>query len=245
MCTVVFIPVKGNYHFASLRDENPVRLQEIFPSFIKEDNGSYLAPIDPLGGGTWLGTNGYGNVIILLNGGFKNHTKEKKYAKSRGIIVTELLAASKPVVEWNLLDLNNIEPFTLIVWSEGNLFQLVWDGNQKHRINLPKSEAHIWSSSTLYSADVKKYRTQLFNKWISTAPDVSKKSLLNFFSAYNDNYNGFLMNRNEKVKTLSYTFITLQKENATIINYHNFSSGREYNSRITLITSKNNCLSQF
>jgi len=245
MCTVVSIPGKNGYHFASLRDEDAGRQQAIVPLFIQGDNSSYLAPIDPLGKGTWLGVNEYGNVIILLNGGFENHTKQKKYAKSRGIIVTELLSDSMPVVEWNLMDLNNIEPFTLIVWSEGNLFQLVWDGKQKHRINLPKTEAHIWSSSTLYSANAKTCRTQLFNKWMSTIPCVSKLSLLNFFSGYNDNYNGFLMNRDEKVKTLSYTFITLQKGNSATVNYQDFSAGTEHSSTITLITKEQHCLTHF
>ena len=135
MCTVVFIPGKDNYFFASLRDENPARLRAIAPSFIAAPNGNYIAPTDPSGGGTWLGANEFGNVIILLNGGFKNHNRKTAYSKSRGIIVKELLADSMPVIEWNLMNLENVEPFTLIVWADDKLFQLVWDGEEKHRIN--------------------------------------------------------------------------------------------------------------
>lgn len=244
MCTVVFIPVKDGYHFASLRDERPLRLQAIVPSFI-HGNSNYIAPVDPSGGGTWAGVNDNGNVIILLNGGFQNHTKKNSYAKSRGKIVTELLADNMPVIEWNLMNLNDVEPFTLIVWSEEKLFQLVWDGCQKHRINLSKAAAHIWSSATLYGETAKNYRTALFNKWMSTSKKITKLSLLNFFNTHNDAHNGFLMTRDEKIKTLSYTFITLGKDKSAVMHYHDFLSGTEHNLTITLAIKGQHCLKHF
>jgi hypothetical protein len=241
MCTVIFIPQKSSCHFASLRDENPSRQQAIAPLLI-HSNSNYIAPVDPAGGGTWAGVNENGNVVILLNGGFQNHTKKDSYAKSRGKIVAELLADTMPVVEWNLMNLDNIEPFTLIVWSEDNLFQLVWDGNQKHRINLSKTTAHIWSSATLYSVAAKNYRTELFNKWISLSVEITRLSLLNFFYSHNDQHNGFLMNRKEKIKTLSYTFITLSKDKSAVMQYQDFLSGAEHSSVIPLKTKPHHCL---
>jgi Transport and Golgi organisation 2 len=245
MCTVVFIPVKYGYYFASLRDEDPLRQQAVNPTLIQSNESCYIAPTDPLGGGTWVGANDYGNVIILLNGGFKNHTKAGNYAQSRGIIVTELLTVPIPVAAWHTMPLNNIEPFTLIVWSEENLFQLVWDGSQKHCINLSKHKAHIWSSSTLYTADAKDMRKELFCKWMRTEPDISKSAVLNFFSEHHDSYNGFLINRNEKVKTLSYTFITLQKGNSVTMHYHDLSTDTQYHSTIAVSSKERSCSDNF
>lgn len=245
MCTVVFIPGEEKYYFASLRDESPDRQLAIIPSITQGEKSNYLAPIDPLGGGTWLGVNENGYVIILLNGGFENHTKKNNYAKSRGKIVTELLAASMPVEDWNTMDLNKIEPFTLIVWCKENLFQLVWDGMQKYHINLSKTASHIWSSATLYTAEAKNKRTALFKKWISSTEDISTQSLFNFFLLHKDSFNGFIINRNEKIKTLNYTFITVQKENNVKMNYYDFLSGAAHSSAIALIKKEQNCLTHF
>ncbi|WP_462254462.1 NRDE family protein [Ferruginibacter sp.] len=242
MCTVAFIPGKGNYYFASLRDENPGRHRALPPSLFTTINGNYIAPTDPLGGGTWVGANEFGNVIILLNGGFTNHIKKKRYAKSRGTIVKELLADSMPVVEWNLMKLENIEPFTLIVWTDEKLFELVWDGEQKHRFNLSNNQPHIWSSATLYNDDVKNIRSVLFKKWIATAPVVTNTSLLNFFKSNNDTNNGFLINRSAAIKTLSYTFIELLKNKTTTLQYLDFTFDSNYCATITLSDKEQSCV---
>jgi Transport and Golgi organisation 2 len=242
MCTVVFIPGKAKYFFASLRDENPKRQRALPPSLFTAVNGNYIAPTDPSGGGTWVGANEFGNVIILLNGAFVNHEKKTSYTKSRGAIVKELLADSMPVVEWSLMNLKNIEPFTLIVWADKKLFQLVWDGEQKHRFNLCNKEPYIWSSATLYTDDVKNNRSVLFKKWIATTPVVSKTSLLSFFKSNTDNYNGFLINRAEVIKTLSYTFIELLKNKTTTIQYQDFTFDSNYCATITLSDKEQSCI---
>ena len=141
MCTVTFIPANGRYYFASLRDENPERQRAIIPEQIyTAGKCSFIAPVDPLGGGTWAGVNELGNVIILLNGGFKNHTKKNDYVKSRGSIVTYLLKVEAPLNDWYLMELDNIEPFTLITWTGEKLFQLVWDGEKNTNLSYVKNK---------------------------------------------------------------------------------------------------------
>ena len=132
MCTVLFFPTKEGYYFASLRDESPKRAKAKIPAVVNNDELSYLAPIDPLGGGSWVGVNENGNVIILLNGGFQTHIREKSYRKSRGLIVTELLTKEMPVVEWSLMDMDGIEPYTLIIFDGGIYFN--WFGMEQRSI---------------------------------------------------------------------------------------------------------------
>ena len=98
MCTVVFIPKGDKYFFASLRDESPLRPRAAVPTIYKEGDAVILSPIDAMAGGTWLGVTASGSIIILLNGGFKKHERKTNYRKSRGLIVTELLASNLPVV---------------------------------------------------------------------------------------------------------------------------------------------------
>jgi len=220
MCTVLFIPDTNKMFFASLRDESPLRPTAITPQLIKKDNLTILSPQDTLAGGTWLGINDYKNIIILLNGGFENHEQKKDYRKSRGLIVSELLQSEMPIIDWELMKMEGIEQFTLIVWSDEILFKLVWDGSIKHRIKLDSKVPHIFSSSTLYSAQTKNYREELFQNWIAGNPVITKQSLLKFFNSVNNNENGFIINRNELVKTLSYSFIELTNKVKAEFDYY-------------------------
>jgi len=232
MCTVVFIPKGDKIYFASLRDENPLRPKAFVPNVYKENNVVILSPIDALAGGTWLGTTSSGSVIILLNGGVKKHERKTNYRKSRGIIVAELLASISPVLNWDLMDMQGIEPYTLVVWSEGNLFQLVWDGNNKYGAILKANQPYIWSSATLYDSDAKAYREQLFQQWLEMNRPVSSMSLFDFFKSSADSKNGFLINRNEQMKTLSYTFIELRIDSSSAIEYHDLTGNTTHNKKI-------------
>ncbi len=243
MCTVVYLPSENGVCLASLRDENPARPKANKPAFVQNENVPFLSPTDPEAGGTWIGVNELGSVIVLLNGGFVNHEKRNLYRKSRGLIVAELLATEMPVIEWSMMDMEEIEHYTLVVFTEGNLFQLVWDGHQKHRIMLDNSKPHLWSSSTLYSEEAKATRSMVFEKWLATNPPFTKLSLLCFFRSINDGENGFLINRNEAVKTLSYSFIEMQQDTVASFSYNDFNSGRHYKSKINILQKAiNHCL---
>ncbi len=222
MCTVVFIPKGNKYFFASLRDENPSRPRAITPDFKLIGSTNVLSPTDALAGGTWLGITETGNIIILLNGAFEKHEQKINFTKSRGLIVSKLLAANSPIVAWDFFELEAIAPFTLVAWSKGDLFELVWDGEIKHITKLKPTVPYIWSSSTLYNEAAKIYRKKIFQVWIKTNIPVSAVSLFKFFKSYCDDENGFLMNRNEQIKTLSYSFIEMQLNQSANILYHDF-----------------------
>jgi hypothetical protein len=242
MCTVVFIPKGDKYFFASLRDESPSRPKAVVPDIYKDGDSVILSPIDAMAGGTWLGLTASGSVIILLNGGFEKHERKTNYRKSRGLIVTELLASNLPVVNWNLMDMQDVEPYTLVVWNEGNLFQLVWDGEHKHGTLLKSDQPYIWSSSTLYDQQARMHRSELFQQWIGMNTPVSSLSVFNFFKSYTDSENGFLMNRNEQTKTLSYTFIELQTDDSAEMQYHDFLSDTYHDKKIWINNSIRNLL---
>jgi hypothetical protein len=114
------------------------------------------------------------------------------------------------------------------------LFQLIWDGEKKHRITLEADKPHIWSSATLYDAGARAKREELFQNWIVMDPPVSKVSLLNFFKQFNDTQNGFLVNRNNKIKTLSYTFIESNIDNKAVVNYYDLQAYSHHTSTINL-----------
>lgn len=224
MCTVAFIPIEGKYYIASLRDEDPNRAIAHKPQISLSDQQKYIAPIDPQGGGTWVGINENGVVIVLLNGGFINHTKKGPYAKSRGLIVTELLSMEQPIDNWNQIDLTNIEPFTLIVWSGIALSHLVWDGAKKYQAEMDHSQAHIWSSATLYSESDQLIRQAAFGNWISKKEHKGKSTLLDFFKQEVDKQESIFIKNGKEIKTHSYTFIDIHPEVNTQISYQDLSN---------------------
>ena len=219
MCTVVYISQSDKKILTSLRDETPNRHTITNPANFVAENTTYVSPIDPQGGGTWLGINNKGNAIILLNGGFEKHEQKVKYRKSRGLIVKELLENEFPLIEWMLMDLSEIEPFSLIVFSDAVLFQLVWDGNIKHKFRLNEHSCYIFSSSTLYSQNAKTDREYMFKNWVDNNKTITENSIMEFFKSSNDSENGFIINRHEKVKTLSFTYIEIN-DKGLHLNYH-------------------------
>ena len=179
MCTVTFLPLNNDdFILTSSRDVPFSRKKAHFPKSYMEDGIELFYPKDGEAGGTWIGTSDKKRLICLLNGGFKNHKQAESYAKSRGIIVKDLLKEKDISMACKEIDLKNVEPFTLVIveWDlHLFLFEFVWDGNQKHLRILPK-EPRIWSSSTLYTEYMKELRLQWFNDWVLKLKVQSQKA---------------------------------------------------------------------
>jgi len=221
MCTVLYIPGNDKSTLVSLRDESPLRLAAQNPKLFQQGEITALYPRDPIGGGTWVGANDKGIIIILLNGGFVCHERKEQYAKSRGLIVSELLMTSDPVNQWMQFDLSAIEPHTLVILQHKKLFQLVWDGDTAHQIQKDENACHIWSSSTLYNEVASKRRNEIYSNWVDNFKEIHPPAVLVFFLSFSDNQNGFIINRNEKVKTLSMSYLEIT-ERQILFNYQDF-----------------------
>lgn len=199
MCTVTYIPL-GNSDFilTSSRDIPFSREKASHPQKMMEDGVELYYPKDGKAGGTWIGSSDKKRLICLLNGGFEYHTSRTNYAKSRGLIVKELLKADDLYKGFQKVDLENVEQFTLTIvdWhKELELIEFVWDGTKKH-IKLMLQEPHIWSSSTLYDKSVKKLRSVWFSKW-QKKNEISQKSILDFHhnAGIGDAFIDVMMNR--------------------------------------------------
>ncbi len=182
MCTVTYLPLgNNNFILTSSRDVPFSRKKSEFPKKYIEDKIELYYPKDGQAGGTWIGTSIKNRLICLLNGGFKNHQQKDFYSKSRGIIVKDLLKTSDILKTCNEIELNNVEPFTLVIveWSTTLiLIEFVWDGSKKH-IKKLLQEAKIWSSSTLYSDGMKEMRIKWFTDW-KLRQAFDSKSILEF-----------------------------------------------------------------
>jgi len=182
MCTLTFIPKPNNgFILTSSRDEAPGR-ETVPPEFYILKNIKLLFPKDKLAGGSWIGASSKKRVICLLNGGFTAHEREEKYRMSRGIIVTDLLTSENITEAIKNYDFNEIEPFTIILIdfeAEVNLYELVWDGSESHFSEKPLAP-QIWSSSLLYTEEVKQKREQWFSSFLMENLKPSEEILLDF-----------------------------------------------------------------
>ena len=182
MCTVTYLPLgNNNFILTSSRDETPLR-KTIHPQKYIENGVELTYPKDELAGGTWVGLSSEKRLVCLLNGGFETHLRKDFYKMSRGIIVKNILYAIDGVAYVNNFDFKDIEPFTLVLvdWKDGlEVYELVWDGLEKHFNKLPQ-EPKIWSSSTLYTQEMKQLRKEWFSNFLKENIKFDEDKIVKF-----------------------------------------------------------------
>lgn len=213
MCTVSFIPVKDKFFLTSNRDEKNIRKAASSPAVYWVNGSGLLYPKDADAGGSWVGLHQNGNAAVLLNGAFEKHISQSPYRLSRGIIFLNIIGAERPVVTFTKIDLNNIEPFTSIIFENTCLYECRWDGQKKHCTQLKNYQPYIWSSATLYHKEVVQKREQWFLQWLNKKPDPTQEDILRFhqFTGDGDINNDLMINRDGKMLTVSVTGIELDK----------------------------------
>ncbi|WP_315815825.1 NRDE family protein [Paraflavitalea speifideaquila] len=211
MCTVTYIPVSDKVYLTSNRDEKQGRSPALAPAVYDLSPGRFLFPKDADAGGTWIAAHENGNAIVFLNGGWVAHTPQPPYRKSRGLVLLELLNSTMPYHYFLTLSLDNIEPFTAIIWEDGALYECRWDGKKKYEQALDTSRPYIWSSVTLYNQEVIRKRQQWFESWLRQQGTPLLEDILHFhqFTGDGDEKNDLMMNRDGKVFTVSVTAVVI------------------------------------
>jgi uncharacterized protein with NRDE domain len=220
MCTVSFVYSQDKIIITSNRDEKVIRPNAIPPKEHTINGKSIFFPKDPKAGGTWFAVDVYGTVLVLLNGAEEKHEVKLPYRKSRGLIVLDIISSESPKDFWSQIDLENIEPFTLILYQNNQLFQLRWNGNQKESISLDLNKKHIWSSATLYPKEIRAKRSDWFYTFLDQNLAISETELLNFhrYTEEGNQENGLVINRQEGMKTLSITQCAIENNKVVILH---------------------------
>lgn len=217
MCTVTFLPqVDGQFLLTSNRDEAPHRSPENIST--DQVNGQQLAfPRDEEAGGTWIVIADSDRLVCILNGAFHKHHRQPPYRRSRGLMALDLFTYPDFEAFANHYLFEDMEPFTMIVYEQHKLFELRWDETKAHILKLDHNKPHIWSSSTLYTPEVKDKRKAWFEAWLlQQQGDYQRDTILDFHrnAGDGDPWNDVIMNRNEVVKTVSIT--SIQKRHSSI-----------------------------
>lgn len=214
MCTVSFVNSNGNFIITSNRDEQLQRERALLPSEYRLANKKVTFPKDPLGGGTWFAVDEVGNVIVLLNGAVDNHKSLPPYRKSRGLIVLDLIAAQDILVTWKTLNLDNIEPFTLVMLVNKALYLCRWNGEVKTTEVLDTSLNYIWSSATLYSEALRAEREVWFAEFLGEHKIPLPKEVLHFhrYTKPENKEFGLQISRGGVLQTLSITQVVIEND---------------------------------
>lgn len=219
MCTVSYIVQGRDKYFTSNRDENILRPAAVMPQTFTFKGKSLTFPKDPHAGGSWFVVAENGTIGILLNGAFEKHIPVYPYRKSRGLLLLEMVAEESVHEFFEQYDLTRIEPFTIILFSNDQLFEFRWDSSRKFSKQLTLDKNHIWSSSTLYDTAAMNKREELFRNFTATYPQPNAELIRNFHSDnHGDDQNGFIINRDNGIQTQSITQAVIQQDQLILIH---------------------------
>jgi hypothetical protein len=91
---------------------------------------------------------------------------------------------------------------------------LRWDGKIKDVEILDSQKPHIFSSSTLYDEKARKEREEWFIRYLNNYPQIDRDSIYEIHKYGNsqDPHNAYIMNRKNKVKTVSITQVVVSQD---------------------------------
>lgn len=212
MCVLTFIPhSNGQVTVTHNRDEHFQRAAAIAPESYDLGHTTAVYPVDPQSGGTWFALH-RDWICCMLNGAFEKHESKPPYRVSRGTVIGAFLQYLDINTFQNAFDPIGMEPFTFVAIDVKNnqLHQLIWDEHVFQYQNLPFGEAHIWSSSTLYNAEVKAARKRLFGQLIS--PKSTPAQVIEFHERFDLTNLGhsLFVNIDDKIHTVAITQVTGQ-----------------------------------
>jgi len=138
MCTLTYRLTDQGYQLFFNRDEQRTRPQAIPPTLYPHLHAIY--PVDPAGGGTWIGAHEKGTCLALLNYYQAQIDPSLRQFTSRGEIIPTLLAHIDDIHgQLSKMDLTVFQAFQLCVFAHDLSAQVghqqrvtlyVWDGKK-------------------------------------------------------------------------------------------------------------------
>ena len=220
MCTASYLPYANNgFILTHSRDEKAIRPTARAPRTMTIGGQAVTFPQDPQGMGTWIAVSQQ-RTVCLLNGAFMAHQPAPPYKHSRGLVALHSFNYETVEEFVNHYDFAGIEPFTLLLAEDGELTELRWNGQRLTVSEKDPHQPHIWSSVTLYPAEIIQKRESWFRKWQGQIPYWSPNAIRAFHlsAGEGDSANALRMNRQNQYLTVSLTQIT-REDDQTELRY--------------------------
>jgi len=165
MCTVSVVPDTHGFRLMSNRDERRDRAVAFQPRVETFGSRAVIMPIDPVGGGSWIGVNDAGLVAALLN----RHAAplpDARSVASRGLVVRGALAcdsleAAQAAVL--ALDAAAFQPFRLVLAQNRRIAMVAGDGRELAHAESTLEQPYMFTASSLGDVFVDSPRRRLFD----------------------------------------------------------------------------------
>jgi hypothetical protein len=185
MCTVSIVPYDAGFRVMSNRDECRDRAIALEPRMESLACRSAIMPIDPVGGGSWIGVNDRGLLAALLNrsperfavnphGNAGSAVQVSRDLTSRGAIVRQALACDSvdaALESTRSLDAMRFRPFRLIVAQKDRIALVAGDGRELVRAQSVLAHPCMFTASSLGDLLVDTPRRRLFECLMHPAND--------------------------------------------------------------------------
>lgn len=177
MCTVTVVPHAAGVRLLCNRDERRSRPDAWPPQVHDLEGMRAIFPVDPEGGGTWVGCNNAGLTVALLNAHPPMRQQIGRRPRSRGLIVRALLRQRS--LSDALREAHGVDPLAF------GAFQIViLDGRRvavvaSDAVSLTTRPSHIvaapllFTSSSLGDSLVASPRRRLFERLVLRAADTA------------------------------------------------------------------------
>ena len=170
MCTVTIVPDADGFRLMCNRDEQRQRAPALLPVRHPLGTGVAIYPVDPVGGGTWIGVNDTGLAATLLNRTVaSDRVPTTPSPPSRGLIVPALLHCRSLRDAIDLaasIDVASFSPFRLIVLQPMAGAVFTSDGAALTLTSFDPSRPRMLTSSSLGDRLVETPRTELFERLV-------------------------------------------------------------------------------
>ncbi len=184
MCSITVVPRNDGFRCLFNRDERVSRTAAFPPQHHEVGSTSGVFPLDPDGGGTWVGCNDAGLLLALLNrsaslpagpagpAGLAEPTGAE--LRSRGVLIPELLryrSVSDVCQAASGLLSPRFAPLRLIAVQAGVVGVVTWDGLSSATESIAMNQPLLFTSSSLGDAIVETPRRRLFDATLINAAD--------------------------------------------------------------------------
>jgi hypothetical protein len=164
MCTISIVPVGTGFRVMSNRDERRDRAVASQPRFETLGLRTAIMPIDPTGGGSWIGANDRGLVATILNRHGVRPLPSASFT-SRGAIVRQALACDSveaAVESVRTLEATRFRPFRLVLAQKSQLALVVGNGHEIAHVESTLEQPYMFTASSLGDIFVDSPRRRLF-----------------------------------------------------------------------------------
>ena len=170
MCTVTIVPFDDGFRLACNRDERRDRHTAATPKVRRLRHRVAIFPMDPAGGGTWVGVNDLGLAAALLNRNIDAAAPSgNRPLRSRGRIIPRLLDSASVTDALTMaatLDPTQFDLFRLVLVQTGVAVVVTSDGLALSIETMGVSRPLMLTSSSLGDAVVEGPRRRLFERLV-------------------------------------------------------------------------------